>query len=64
MRISQIHVYNKPLLYIGALIGTVPAWYDAAKSTNTLYFLPLYVIGIVMMLISFRKPKGFREETE
>ena len=58
MRLHEIHVYNKPLLYIGAILGFTGTYLDSTNKSNELIIYALLISGLVLMLLSFKKPKG------
>jgi MFS-type transporter involved in bile tolerance (Atg22 family) len=54
-------VYNKPLIYIGFMIFVVGGIIDYYNENQTIATI-FQIVGIVVMLFAFRKPKGERKE--
>jgi len=57
MRLHEIQVYNKPLLYIGAILGFIGTYLDTTNKSNELIIYALLISGLILMLFSFKKPK-------
>jgi hypothetical protein len=53
----KINIYNKTYLFIGGILGCGAAFYSAAVNDNGIIIIIAELIGIVFLLLAFRKPK-------
>lgn len=54
-------IYNKTFLYIGFILFMGGEYLDYLKNYNCVYFYILSLLGIILMLIAFKKPKEVKE---
>jgi len=59
----NITVYNKTYLFGGFLVGTLGGYLSDTKVIDNIYLtLGITILGIVIMLLSFKKPKETESE--
>lgn len=57
MNFHELNVYNKVYAYVGAILMSVGTYFSAAKNMDNIYVLCLFLFGLLLMLLSFKKPK-------
>jgi len=57
MKLHEIYLYNKSFFYIGAILGFTGTYLDNTKKADTFIIFALLISGLVLMLLSFKKPK-------
>jgi len=62
MNFHEINVYNKPILYIGAILGFTGIYLDNTKKADNLYIYALLLSGLILMLLSFKKTKESKSD--
>jgi hypothetical protein len=50
-------IRNKFFFFTGAAIFVVTTYYSIAKNNNSMPMLSVTVVGIILMLFGFKKPK-------
>jgi hypothetical protein len=53
----NITIYNKTYLFGGFFIGSIGGYLDDEKLIPFYLSLTITIIGIILMLLSFKKPK-------
>ncbi|MDB5010506.1 MAG: hypothetical protein JWQ06_1295 [Mucilaginibacter sp.] len=57
MKFHEIYPHNKFLSYIGAILGFIGTYLDNTNKANNYITLTLIISGLVLILLSLRKPK-------
>jgi hypothetical protein len=58
MKLHEIYPHNKFLFYIGAILLFTGTYLDNTTNAYKIYIWPLLLIGILLMLLGLKKPKG------
>jgi hypothetical protein len=56
-------VYNKPLFFIGAILTFTGTYLDYSHVLTTVIVYILLILGLILMLIAFRKPKNVDDKS-
>lgn len=62
MKLHEIHVYNKTYLFVGAIVGSLGAYLSANYKIDNMTSIAMSVIGLIFVLLSFKKPKEIKKE--
>jgi len=62
MKLQEIYPYNKTLFYIGAISGFTGTYLDSTNKANEVIIFILLITGLLLMLLSFRKPKASKSD--
>lgn len=54
-------IHNKFFFFSGFLIFTAAAYYSTAKNDNSIYAILATLLGVILLVLSRRKPKGNKE---
>jgi|GEM_PF-2182811 len=57
MKLYEIFPYNKFLFYTGAILLFTGTYLDSTNSASLGITMCLLILGVVLMLLSLRKPK-------
>jgi len=63
MKFHELYPYNKLFFYTGAILGTVGTYLDSTNKSNYYIVYAFLISGLVLILLSFRKPKE-RDQNE
>jgi hypothetical protein len=53
-----MNIYNKLLFYIGAILTFVGSYLDYSNSAFNILIYICLILGLLLMLLAFRKPKN------
>ena len=56
-----MEIYNKAYLYIGFIVFSVGMYFDYLKDYHGIYLYILLSLGIILMLMAFKKPKKVKD---
>lgn len=59
-----MYPHNKYLFYIGAISTFTGTCLDATNTANYIVIYPLLILGITLMVLSFRKSKVNKSDAE
>ena len=57
MKLHDIYPHNKFLFFIGAILGVMGTYLDSTNKSSFAVTICLLLAGLVLMLLSFKKPK-------
>lgn len=61
MKLHEIYPHNKFLFYTGAILLFIGTYLDNTNKASFGITISLLIVGFLLMLVSFRKPKRSKD---